>query len=296
MDVVTAGQIAFAAASAVWSYFSNQADDADRERYRNDILRAIKRMQDELLDTMIELAVIDLRGELQGFRLTYQAYDPDPSDPVEEERLRSLIDDSADTVGRLGVGLDSVATLPDLALETWAVYVPLLYLRAQAMTERQLTYGSSEIADILPSIDEAIPRLKLLLSHLRVVSDGRFGKITCRPIPDSQDHRVCWYRMGAGQIICGSLRDPGGVEKCNRARRRHMDTAYSAFEGVREITAAIEQLEQTRDALDSFSVLHILSNKGVEVGDLVLQDGRIHRTGPLRMEAAVRRDPGEWFV
>src|SRR5205823_14492210 len=99
----------------------------------------------------------------------------------------------ARVLGRLGADLDSVGSDPDLAFEAWAIYVPLLYLRAQAMTERQITYGADETRNALQSFDMALPRLSRLLSILRARSDAQLGPVVCRPIPDSQDSRVCWY-------------------------------------------------------------------------------------------------------
>ena len=57
-----------------------------------------------------------------------------------------------------------------------------------------------------------------------------------------------------------------------------MDRAYRAFDGVREITAAAEQLQGARDALDTMTALDILTHGGIVVGDLVLVHGRFVRS------------------
>jgi hypothetical protein len=298
IDWVTAGKIALAAGQAFLAHLQGRMDDAEREHDRDLILAAIQRAQNEILDLLTLLEVNQLRGELEGFRLIYDSYDPDPNDANEEARLVGLIDDSARVLGRLGTHLDTVGSSPALALEAWTIYVPLLYLRAQAMTERQTTYGASELKDALESFDMAVPRLAGLLAYLRGQSDSQFGPVVCRPIPDSQDSRVCWYWWGNEQFICGSTRDPRGVDKCQRSRATNMDRAYEAFAGVREITMSAQQLEDARDALDTFSVLDILTQIGIDIGDLVIAHGRLVRSRRKADAAAKAADvvpPADWF-
>ena len=297
IEWITAGKIALAAGQAFMAHLQGRKDDAERERDRDLILAAIQRLHDEVLDRLNELEVNQLRGELEGFQLTYASYDPDPDDPVEEGRLVTLIDDSARVLGRVGAHLDTVGGNPDLALEAWAVYVPLLYLRAQAMTERQVTYGADETTDALLSFDMALPRLAGLLTYLRGRSDSEFGPVVCKPVPDSQDTRVCWYWWGNEQFICGSTRDPRGVEKCQNSRATNMDNAYRAFPGVREITAAAEQLQDARDALDTIRALDLLTHHGIDV-DVVIVHGRFARSRPepdATVKAAVPARPVDWF-
>lgn len=289
-----AGKIALAAGQAFLAHLQERENDAERERDRALILEAVRRAREEILDRLNVLEVNQLRGELEGFQLIYASYDPDPSDPAEEARLVSLIDDSARVLGRLGAHLETVGGNPDLALEAWAIYVPLLYLRAQAMTERQVTYGADETDDALVSFDMALARLAGLLAHLRRVSDSQFGPVVCRPLPDSQDSRVCWYRWGNEQFICGSTRDPRGVAKCQESRTRNMDFTYVAFEGVAEITAAFEQLQDARDALAALSALDVLTRHGVDVGDLVIvRGGLARRADPARASEAEKST--DWF-
>jgi hypothetical protein len=282
IDWIVAGKVALAAGQAFMAHLQERKNDAERERDRDLILAAIKRMHDEVLDRLNELEVNQLKGELEGFRLIYASYDADPGDPAEEGRLVSLIDDSARVLGRIGAHLDAVPGNPQLALEAWAVYVPLLYLRAQAMTERQATFGADETREALLSFDMAIPRLGGLLTWLRQQSDSQFGPVVCRPMPDSQDSSVCWYlwRHGPGvaeQFICGSTRDPRGVEKCRQSRARNMESTYRAFDGVAEITAAAEQLQDARDALDTIRTVDLLGHKGIAVGDLAIVNGQFAR-------------------
>jgi hypothetical protein len=271
------GKMAF---QALMSYLAARRDDAEREADREMILKAIRQTREQILDRLNLLETNQLRGELEGFEQIYASYDPDPNDRVEEGRLVSLIDDSARVLGRLGAHIDTVGANPDLAFEAWTIYLPLLYLRAQAMIERQRTYGAQETADALSSFDMAIPRAAGLLAYLRQVSDSRFGPVVCKPVPDSQDTRVCWYWWGNEQFICGSTRDPRGVDKCRQSRIRNMDGAYEAFEGVAEIKAAAEELRQAREAIDTIGALHALILAGVSVGEIFISQGRIMRSQP----------------
>jgi hypothetical protein len=281
------GKIAF---QALMSYLAARRDDAEREADREMILTAIKQTREQILDRLNLLEANQLRGELEGFEQIYGSYDPDPNDPVEEGRLVSLIDDSARVLGRLGAHVDTVGANPDLAFEAWTIYLPLLYLRAQAMIERQRTYGVQETADALSSFDMAIQRAAGLLAYLRQVSDSRFGPVVCKPVPDSQDARVCWYWWGNEQFICGSTRDPAGVLKCQQSRARNMDLAYQAFDGVAEITAAAEELRDAREAIDTMGALHALIRAGVNVGEIVVSRGRLLRSRPMPGRADMTGD------
>lgn len=242
-------------------------------------MQAIGRARSDLLDRLNEIERAQCSGELERFQLIYDSYNPDPTDPLEEARLVNLADDSAGALGRIGSHLDNVPSNPELAFDVWAIYVPLLYLRAQALAERQATYGANQTTEALLSFELAIPRLNGLLTVLRARSDSAFGPVVCKPIPDSEDPRVCWYWWrhsgGAGeQFICGSLRDPRGIAKCQESRARSMDSAYRNTEGVREITGAVEQLQRAYDALDTIGALDELVSRGITVGKLKTINGR----------------------
>lgn len=268
IDWITAGKLAAQAGQAFMQHLQNRNDEDAREADRDLILAAVAGVQTRILERFDELEIDVLRGELEGFRLTYSAYEPDPADPQEETRLVTLIDDSARVIGRLGAHLDSLAESPGLALEAWTVYTPLVFLRAQAMAEREATYGGHEARDALPSFDAAGPRLQALLQHLRRISDARFGPVVCRPMQDSQDSRVCWYVWRHGQhsseqVICGSTSQPDGVQRCQQSRERTMRSAYVRWPGVTEISAAAEQLDVARDALAARAALDRLSRTGL---------------------------------
>ena len=289
IEWVTAGKVAAAAAQAFWSYLQGRKDAAERDRNRDLMIQAINQARDDILDRMNAIERAILSGELEGFQVIYASYNPDPNDPLEEERLVNIADDSARVLGRLGSHLDNVPSNPDLAFDVWAIYVPLLYLRAQALAERQAVYGADQATEAILSFDLAIPRLNGLLSRLRARSDAGFGPIVCKPMPDSQDARVCWYRWIHGnvseQFICGSTRDPRGIEKCKASRASNMDTAYRNTPGVRQITAAVEQLQISRDALETIDTLDILGTHGVLVGELKVVNGHFALADePVRLE------------
>lgn len=147
VDWAAAGKLAWDLAKAYWAYLGDVADDEQRESDRDHIIRVIALTRTQILDRIDEIEAGELRGEFEGFETIYSSYDPDPDNPVEEERLRGLIDDSARVLGRLGGHLDDVGEHPKMAFEMWVVYVALLYLRAQAMAERQVTYGANETND-----------------------------------------------------------------------------------------------------------------------------------------------------
>lgn len=283
-------EIGKAAFQALMSYLAARRDDAEREADRELILTAIRQTREQILDRLNLLEANQLRGELEGFEQIYASYDPDPNDRAEEGRLVSLIDDSARVLGRLGAHVDTVGANPDLALEAWTIYLPLLYLRAQAMIERQRTYGAPETEDALSSFDMAIARAAGLLAYLRQQSDSRFGPVVCKPVPDSQDASVCWYWWGNEQFICGSTRDPRGVDKCRQSRDRNMVLAYEAFDGVAEITAAAEDLRNAREAIDTMGALHALIRAGVNVGDISISRDRLMRSQPMSRGADTTRD------
>jgi hypothetical protein len=300
IDWALAGKIAMAAAQAFMSLLQSRKDDEERERDRELIIAAIEQTRDQILDRLNLLEVDQLRGELEGFQLIYASYDPDPNDPVEEGRLVSLINDSARVLGRIGAHLDALPSNPDLALEAWAVYVPLLFLRAQAMAERETTYGAQEAKDALLSFDMALPRLAGLLAYLRAQSDSRFGPIVCKPVPDSEDRHVCWYWWRhspdvAEQYICGSTRDPRGVEKCQKSRTTNMENAYQEFPGVAEITAASNQVQDAREALDALNALDLLKQRGINVGEVMILNNRVARASRPSPELAMAVSEPDWF-
>jgi hypothetical protein len=77
-----------------------------------------------------------------------------------------------------------------------------------------------------------------------------------------------------------------------------MDAAYQAFEGVREITAAADQLQDARDVLDTISALDLLTRRGVDVGDVIIVHGRLVRSPPKADASATGADSApsqEWF-
>jgi hypothetical protein len=275
---IAAAQAIAAAASAYMDHVRNRDDAAQRERDRDLILAAIRDAKSEIISEVVRQRMAELTGALEGFESVYASYDADPNDPAEEERLRSLIDDTAVTIGQLGALIDPVrrgGVAADVALQAWPIYVQLLYLRAQAMTERQVTYGAAEIDDAVPTLQEAVTRGTRLLSYLHGVSDARFGAVQCGVHQDAQGV-VCWYRFGRSQIVCG--RNP---KVCEDSRKRHMTTAYGGFEGVRQITASVEGLRQ---AIGTISTLSLLDRFGRVLGGPVLPAARVSASGHVEVD------------
>lgn len=174
-DWVTAAKVALAAGQAFKKYPDEQAAEETKKCDREELLEAIRTLTDDVIHTFVMQQIVDLKGDLDRFQDIYRSYDP--GSRAEEERLRALIDESARVLGDLGQGLDARPLQEQLAFESYAIYVPLLFLRAQAMVERERTYGEKEVADIIPSFDLAIPRLRKLLEHLRAKSHAQFSEV-----------------------------------------------------------------------------------------------------------------------
>jgi len=263
------------AASAYLEHLRSRAESTQRAQDRRDIIAVVRSATDRLLTALVAATIAELRGELEGYSSTYDAYDADPDSPVEENRLVRLIDDSARTAGRLGVLADEVHDNPRLALESWPIYLAVIYLRAQAMTERQVTYGATELADALPSFDAAATRIEGLLAYLREQSDRRFGPIRGR-IVENPPAIVTFYSFLGTPVVCGTptAADP---RKCERARARHMDSAYDDVDGVADFRNVLKQLRDVRDALDTFNVLdgmppHVTDELGLRPGLITIAD------------------------
>jgi hypothetical protein len=283
-----------AVAAAFLAHLDARAEAEQRAGDRRAILDAVRAATDEFLSELMRETIAELEGDLEGYLTTYAAYDPDPNDPIEENRLSRLIDDSARTMGRLGALIDAVETDPpvespaaELAFQSLPLYLSVHYLRAQAMTERQVTYGASELRDSLPAFDTALTRLDALLAYLRRRSDERFGPIVGRVI-ENPPSVITFYSFMENHILCGTF--AGAPTPCEAARAAHMETAFSDFEGVAELRAIQTQLREIRDAIETFSVLDVVTHGDPD--DPVLSTGsiRLSDRGLVRLTAAPPRD------
>jgi hypothetical protein len=262
------GWAAEQAAGAYVDYLKTIFLDDAEERRRQDrdmILHAIRELQNGALDLAIAQEINDLRAALQGSVATYAAYDPDPGNAVEEERLRDLIDGLSFRIEEIGGHLDGVG--PDLvvggavdqqemtrrrrfAVEIWPLYTPLVLLRAQVMTEREITYGSPEIGDIVPMFDTAVRRNENLLAFLRAVNDRRYpGDIRSKGIGTPHSPRILYYEFDGMDVGCGLVGAPDGMQRCREARRAAKDRTFAETIPVAAILVATDQLREASDAL-----------------------------------------------
>jgi hypothetical protein len=285
-----AAQIVAAAAKAYREHREAGNDAEERERLREAIVTAISQMREEVIAEVVALRLSELEGQVEGFETTYAAYDPDPNNPVEENRLVRLIDDAALVLGELGRLIDMVRADPDVGLPAWPPYLSLLYLRAQAMTEREVTYGADEIDDILPTFEVALQRMYGVILYLRDLSDARFGPVITRRHPDFTE-RVVGYMFKHNFMFCGYLNRPDAIESANEERERHMNSAYAAYEGVRETHEAIDELQARIDELNQGWLVRQLAILDPEIQKYVqrLEDGRVAFRGGLPVTFGARR-------
>jgi len=285
-----AAQVVAAAAKAYEKHRQAGSDAAERERFREAIIAAISQMRQEVITEVIALRLYELEGKVEGFETTYAAYDPDPNNSVEENRLVRLIDDAALVLGELGRLVDAVRAEPDVGLAAWPPYLSLLYLRAQAMTEREVTYGADEIEDILPTFEVALQRMYGVSLYLRDMSDVRFGDVVTRRHPDFTAP-IVGYMFEHNFMFCGYLNRPDAIESANEDRERHMDSAYASYEGVRETHEAIDELQATIDELNQRWLVGQLAILDPEIQKYLkrLEDGRVAFRGGLPVTFEARR-------
>ena len=244
--------------NAYKEYMEKREEAAEHERLRQEMLAAIRKVTTDIISELIETRLEKLRGELEGFTSNYAAYDPDPNSEVEENRLVRIADDSARTIGQLGQILDGLGTDPDqkpaddpdrlLAFDAWPIYIPLIYLRAQVLAERETTYGAVEAKDALDSMDDALDRLDSLLEFLRTESDANYGPITTGPVPDYEEE-MFYFTVKGRKMACGRLTNPNAYAQCEATRESMMDGAFRVYDGVPELSSALSQLRQAREQL-----------------------------------------------
>jgi hypothetical protein len=287
-----AAQVVAAAAKAYEKHRQAQNDAAERERLRDEIIAAITRMRQEIITDVVSLRILELEGNVEGYETTYAAYDADPDSTVEENRLVRLVDDSAQDIGQLGRLIDTIRAMPDAGLAAWPPYLSLLYLRAQAMTEREVTYGADEIEDILPTFEIALQRMYGVIQYQRDISDARFGAVVTRQHPDFTA-TIVGYMFEHNFMFCGYLDRPDAIELANEQRERHMDSAYFASEGVREAHEAIDELQGAIDDLNQGWLIGQLATLDPEIQKYVkrMADGRVAFRGGLPVTFEARRHP-----
>jgi hypothetical protein len=246
--VIAVGGIVVAVVAAVVSYLQHEAHEEQRQRDRDAMLAAIRQAADKVISEFLETRMEELRGELEGFISNYGSYHPDPDNDAEEVKLVLITDESARIIGQLGQHIDgwtSVSSDDDdrrLALDAWPIYISLICLRAQALAEREVTYGAGEAKDALPSIKAGIARIEQMLVLLQQESDANFGPIKCGPDAEGEVD-ICWFTEKGKRVNCWD------VERCETLRDQHMNDAFRSREGVSDLSVTITALRSARDVL-----------------------------------------------
>lgn len=253
MSWMVVAQVVAAAAQATYGFLKSASDAEKRDQKHAEMLAVLDEVRFSILSTMVEIEVAELTGEVRGFVDIMRSYDGDPDDSAEEERLRSLIDDSARVIGRLSAHIDNLPNTPGdqdaetttrtLALESAAILAPLIYVRAQAMAERQFTYKNPEIRDIPHSLDDGARSLRHVATYVRTESDGRFTTVATHRDPESH-RQVFGYRFSGRLIPCGPVAMNGTFAQCQEQRRRHIQGASVTYlDGAGPVlTAAASQM------------------------------------------------------
>jgi hypothetical protein len=136
-----------------------------------------------------------------------------------------------------------------LALESAGLMIPLVFLRVQALVERELTYGEPEIKDVPGVLDQAISDLSPVPVKLRKSSDHRFGPIFTH---NEFEHGLSLprfaYRFDSMPVPCSLVRIANARGISERRRISHMNAAYAAYEGGAgpAVSQAIERMKVIR--------------------------------------------------
>ncbi len=157
---------------ALVKHFEAKMDAQARQLEIQKIIDAVYDAANQIISTIVALRLAELKGQMEGYADTYRAYSP--NETLGNERLRSLIDDSAGTIGELGQLIDLLPEQHDLAFDAYGPYISLLHLRAQAMVERERAFGEPEIADIGWSFENGVARAEALLGRLKYENDLLF--------------------------------------------------------------------------------------------------------------------------
>jgi hypothetical protein len=245
---------------AIHNYgWGNAAEEAEKRRQLEEILGAIRTSTSIVLDAVVSIEINRLRGDVNGFLEIFDTYDAGPG---EEARLREIADNSARTVANLAANITLLPLAGTsmeaadkkfkriLALESAGLMVPLVFLRVQALVERELTYGAKEIKDVPGVLEQAISDLSPVPAKLRKSSDSRFGPLFTQ---NSEEHglRLTWhaYLFNGRPVPCSLVRIANSRAISESSRRSRMNAEYASYEGGAgpAISQAMEQMRIIRD-------------------------------------------------
>jgi hypothetical protein len=256
------GGLLLATGRAVYDYgWGAPAAEKEQNRRMQEILGAIRTSTSVILDTVVALEIDNLKGEVNGLLNRFDTYDADPQDHSEEERLREIADESADTLATLSAHIGRLpapgattdpsqeTAMRELALQSAALMMPLVFLRVQALVERQRTYLAPEIKDVPPLLDQAISDLSPLPGNLKTLSDARFGALFVQQ--DSEHAGLSWYAYDFNRVAvpCSLTKLTNARAISEHSRRHRMDAEYASFEDGAGpvITSTIEKMQRIRN-------------------------------------------------
>lgn len=236
VDWIKLGSQMHAVAALIYAYgWGNAAEAAERARLHKEILDTIKTSASSIKDLIIQIEIAKLKGEVTWLIDKFEDFDPDPSDKGQNERLRAIIDDSENVLGRMSANiglLQNGGEATNLALESVALSMPLVFLRVQAMVERQKIYGSQDVKGIPRALNRAVDRLSPVPIQLRAWSDARFGPLIVQTTKDPGP-KISYYafRFNNMSIPCFPTRVTNARAMSEKNRRSRMDAEYAGYRG-----------------------------------------------------------------
>jgi hypothetical protein len=239
-------------------FFGSDKDEQQRQKLRKDMTEIVGKAKQEIITQLMIDKMTTLKGEIEGFENTFAAYDPDPSDPLEENRLVRLIDDSSRVLGQLGqcVDLAGPAAYPasnsELAFQCYPLYLTLTYLRVSAMVERELTYGAEEIKDAIDSFAKVRERTDLIEDRMRAASDARFGNIKSKENGEGVGEKLFWWYVFDGK----QYRDfhPWSDQQIVKKRMQHQQSVWMSSAERSAISKYNGTIDKTVDGLQDMII------------------------------------------
>jgi hypothetical protein len=256
------GGFSIAAGRAVYDYWiKDPKDREERARMHQEVLHAIRSSTSLVLDTMVALNLAQLKGEVEGLMSRFATYEPDALNKNEENRLINIIDGASDTLGILHANIELLPPAKNsmeapqekaflnLALESAALQMSLVFLRIHAMVERERTFGAEEIKDVPAVLDRTIAVLSPVVRNLKIRSDSRFSSLRTM-VSSGPGPRVSFFAFdfNGAPVPCFLTQTPDALRKSEQRRRERIDEEFNAYQGGAgpAVTQVIELMKKMR--------------------------------------------------
>jgi hypothetical protein len=257
----------------------------------------------EIVQEIRDGRLANLDGDIRGLEIRfaeYARYDQETQHSQwqsEGNRLRDIIDDSADVLGNLEAELDhlDLRTIPDArhAGRVFALYAVLVPFRATAILERDFTYGTQGVKHIPAMFDKIKALAGTLSARLRAASDSRFSSDIVErrgePLGDGQYSTILGYMFEnvfthATVIVFG--RHVSRMRELARDQlNAHKERAFLQFPGVSVILTVLEETDEIAGVyeLNLVSILCVRTEErsGTDETYLTVRGRRIW--GPVSM-------------